>query len=150
MQISSWRLIFLTFSSSSPALMASSVGTPSSSSSAVPSIDLFTCFIKALTDERQRKKVKRCTIESYLSLSLSHTHTHTTNTHTLPDGLCVDVYRSDSLQQELDHFQEGITGLLGASELFSDVSLKRWPIIYKSKFFQIMSLMHKNWQSLKM
>lgn len=29
------------------------------------------------------------------------THTHS---HTQPDGLCVDVYRSDSLQQELDHF----------------------------------------------
>lgn len=37
-----------TLSSSSPALMACSVGTPSSSSSAVPSMDLFTCLISAL------------------------------------------------------------------------------------------------------
>lgn len=43
----------VTFSSSSPALMASSVGTPSSSSSAVPSMDLFTCFIKALKLEKE-------------------------------------------------------------------------------------------------
>ena len=47
------------------------------------------------------------------------------NTHAVPDGLCVDVYGSDPLQQELDHFQEGIAGLFGAAKLFSDVSLKR-------------------------
>lgn len=40
--------------------MASSVGTPSSSSSAVPSIDLLTCFIKALTKKKEdRNGVKR-------------------------------------------------------------------------------------------
>lgn len=48
-------LCFFTFSSSSPALIASSVGTPSSSSSAVPSIDLFTCFINALMRMRETK-----------------------------------------------------------------------------------------------
>lgn len=47
--LAQYECLLFTFSSSNPALMASSVGTPSSSSSAVPSIDLLTCFIKALT-----------------------------------------------------------------------------------------------------
>lgn len=44
--------------------------------------------------------------------------------HTVPDGLCVDVHRSNPLQQELHHFQEWIAGLFGAAKFFSDVSLK--------------------------
>lgn len=44
--------------------------------------------------------------------------------HTAPDGLCVDVHRSNPLQQELHHFQEWIAGLFGAAKFFSDVSLK--------------------------
>lgn len=43
---------------------------------------------------------------------------------TVPDGLCVDVHRSNPLQQELHHFQEWIAGLFGAAKFFSDVSLK--------------------------
>lgn len=53
---------------------------------------------------------------------ISHTGAHA---HALPDGFCVDVYGSNSLQKELDHFQEWIAGLFGAAKLFSDVSLKR-------------------------
>lgn len=52
-----------------------------------------------------------------------HTDAHT-HTLSLPDGLCVDVHRSDSLEQELDHLQKRVAGLFGAAKLFSDVSLQ--------------------------
>lgn len=58
----------LTLSSSSPALMASSVGTPSSSSSAVPSIDLFTCFIRALEDKKRDKSRVNAAVAGTFSL----------------------------------------------------------------------------------
>lgn len=45
-------------------------------------------------------------------------------THTAPDGFCVDVHRSNSLQQELDHLQKRVAGLFGAAKLFGDVSLQ--------------------------
>lgn len=45
--------------------MAWSVGTPSSSSSAVPSIDLFTCLIRALNKTKINKQINKiinCTL----------------------------------------------------------------------------------------
>lgn len=43
---------------------------------------------------------------------------------TVPNRLCVNVNRSNSLQKKLDHFQEGIAGLFGTAKFFCDVSLK--------------------------
>lgn len=67
---------FFTFSNSSPALMASSVGTPSSSSSAVPSIDLFTCFIKALRKAEEKEMSNSCINCEFWAFLHRHTETH--------------------------------------------------------------------------
>lgn len=58
-----------------------------------------------------------------LIVTSKHFFTYT-DKHTVPDRLCVDVYRSNPLQQKLDHFQKWIAGLFGAAKLFSDISLK--------------------------
>lgn len=50
-----------------------------------------------------------------------------------PDGLGVDVDRSDPLQQELHHLQEGVAGLFGTAQFLRNVPLKGTNDTFKIK-----------------
>lgn len=119
--------------------MASSVGTPSSSSSAVPSIDLLTCFIKALIDdgrdeterERKGKIMQYC---PYINVMFVLKH----NQYLMDSvSMCTGAILSS---RNLTISRNGLLGCLG---LPSFLVMSRW-----KQYENNDAVMQKNWQSL--